>query len=605
MAKSDRCRLPASRFFSATLSALLASLVLSACAPVAPKLENAAKPAAQAEKTAAADDAAAKNDVGPLPDVALTGDLLFQALMAEISGQRGQLNVAVNQYIDLAKKTRDPRIARRAAEVAVYARQNVAALEPAQLWVELAPNSLAARQLMVGVLASMDRLDEAEVHLKYVLERDANHAADILMRLTRTLARSGDRKDLAQMIMRVSANMKGLPEVGFARAYACHALGEAERGLPEIEQALSLKPDWEQAALLKAQLLQEKNGQQAALDYLQTYLKARPDAAEVRQQYARALAGEKKFDEARTQFKTLEHDQPGNSEIGHALAVLALQSGDLDEAQRRFEGLLQSGQGSANALRLALGQLSEMRNQPEAALVWYDQITPGEQYTQAKLRHANLMLPRTGVDAARAYLKEAAKRLPLDAAAERAQLILGEANLLRDANRNEECQQVLEEGLKAYPDNVDLLYDAGLGAEKLGRHEEAEVRLRELIRLRPDHAHAYNALGYSLTERGERLDEAELLLSKAVELAPGDPFIMDSLGWLLFKRGNFKAAAEQLAKAYLLKADPEIAAHLGEAQWQMGQKEQAVRTWREAAKANSDNDVLGATMKKYLEPAAK
>lgn len=603
MTSIDRRHLSPSRPLFAALPALLAALLLAACAPVAPKPEESAKPVTT--KTEAAEDTASKLDVGTLPAVELTGDLLFESLMAEIAGQRGQLNVAVNNYIDLAKKTKDPRIARRAAEVAVYARQNVAALEPAQLWVELAPESLAARQLLVGVLASMDRLDEAETHLKFVLERDSRHAADILMRLTRTLARSGDRKDLAGMITRVAANMKGSPEVGFSRAYAAHALGEPDRGLPEIDEALRLKPDWEQAALLKAQLIQEKSGQQAALDYLQSYLKAHADAAEVRQQYARALAGEKKFDEAKAQFKTLEQNQPGNSEVGHALAVLALQAGDLEEAQRRFEGLLQSGVGSANALRLALGQLAEMRNQPEAALAWYDQITPGEQYVQAKLRYANLMLPRSGVDAALAYVKEAAKRLPQDAATERAQMILGQSNLLRDANRNEECLQLLEEGLKTYPDNVDLLYDAGLGAEKLGRYEVAESRLRELIRLRPDHAHAHNALGYSLTERGVRLDEAERLLSKAVELAPGDPFIMDSLGWLLFKRGNFKGAVEQLSKAYLIKADPEIAAHLGEALWQAGQKDKATQTWRDAAKANPKHEVLEATMKKFLEPMAK
>lgn len=597
---SDRLR---SAAFAPVASVLLLSLALLAgCAP------TQVKPDAASEKPVVAaigEDPQTKTEVENLPNIELTPQILYQLLLAEISGQRGDLSVTVAAYADLANSTRDPRIARRAAEVAVYARQNEAALAPAQLWVELSPESLQARQLLVGILASMDKLEEAETHLKFVLERDPRHAADILMRLTRTLARSGERQDLARMVERVSENMKAVPEAGFARAYAAHALGDPARGLKEVEQTLAQKPDWEQAVLLKAQLIQDQKGAPEALAYLKQYLAAHPQAREVRQQYARALAGDKKFNEARAEFKVLEQDQPGNGEVGHALAVLALQSGDLDEARRRFEDLLNSGQGNANALRLALGQLAEMQRRPDDALAWYDKITLGEQYVQSHLRHANLLTAKDGVDVGRTYLQNSAKRLPKDAETERIQFILGESNLLRDANRNEECFQTLEKGLATYPGNVDLLYDSALAAEKIGKSELAESRLRELIRIRPDHAHAYNALGYSLTDRGVRLDEAQQLLTKAVELAPTDPFIMDSLGWLLFRRGDLAGAATQLGKALSLRADPEIAAHLGEVQWNLGQHDVATRTWTDALQANPGNDVLVAVMKKYLEPAAK
>lgn len=584
-----------------TLALVLAASLLAGCSPAPVKSEAEATVPVVVAST---EEPAARTVQETLPPQELTGSVLYQMLLAEIAGQRGNMPVSVAAYADLAQTTRDPRIARRAAEVAVFAQQSDIALTQAKLWAELSPDSLQARQLLVGILASLDRMDEAETHLKFVLDKDPRHAADILMRLTRTLARSGERKDLAQMIYRVTENMKGIAEASFARAYAAHAEGDPSRGLVDINQALVLRPEWEQAVLLKAQLLQEQKALPEAMDYLRQYVAAHPQAREVRQQYARALAGEKKFSEARAEFKVLEQDGAANGDVSHALAVLALQSGDLAEAETRFRGLLQSGQGNANALRLALGQLAELQRHPDDALNWYGKITPSEQFLQARLRYANILTSQKGVDAGRAYLLDSAKLLAKDANQERVQLILGESQLLRDANRFEEGFQVLEKGLLSYPGNPDLLYDAALVAEKVGRKDVLETRLRELIRIKPEHAHAYNALGYALADRGERLEEAQQLIAKAVELAPSDPFILDSLGWILYRRGDLQGASDKLQQALGLRADPEIAAHLGEVLWMLGRHDDASKTWNDAAKASPGNEVLTATMKKFLTTPA-
>jgi Flp pilus assembly protein TadD len=150
------------------------------------------------------------------------------------------------------------------------------------------------------------------------------------------------------------------------------------------------------------------------------------------------------------------------------------------------------------------------------------------------------------------------------------------------------------------PDQPDLLYEAALLAERLARYDDMEANLVRLIAVKPEHAHAYNALGYSFAERNIRLAESERLLGRALELAPNDPFIIDSMGWLLFRKGDLAGAAEQLRRALMLRPDPEISAHLGEVLWLKGEREEAARTWREAAQRHPDNEVLNNTIKRFL-----
>jgi len=126
--------------------------------------------------------------------------------------------------------------------------------------------------------------------------------------------------------------------------------------------------------------------------------------------------------------------------------------------------------------------------------------------------------------------------------------------------------------------------------------DEMERLLRKVIALKPDHHHAYNALGYSLAERNQRLPEARDLIRKALDLSPGEPFITDSLGWVEYRLGNRSEALRLLQQAYRARPDAEIAAHLGEVLWVLGQQDEARRVWREAKTRDAGNDVLRATL---------
>lgn len=530
----------------------------------------------------------------PLPDQELTPEILYQMLLAEIASQRGETDLAITAYSELAKETRDPRVARRAAEMALFARRNEAALESARLWVDLDPESPQARQMLAGILVGTDRLDEVEPHIAKLLSQEGSRLGDGLQRLNRLFARHQDKRAVWALVDKLTQPYLTVAEARFARAQAAQAAGDLPKALEEIEAAQSLRVGWEQAALFKAQLLQAESATKA-LDSLRRFLNDYPRARDVRLHYARGLAGEKMYTEARTEFQRLLKDFPDNPDVILAVAVLSMQLNDPALAESNFKRLLELNQGDPNLARIYLGQIAEDRKDLDKALEWYAAVDGGDQFLPAQIRYANVLGRQGKVDDARRHLQELAGKNSRD----RMQLLLAEAQVLRDAGRTREAFDLLDQQLTGQPEQPELLYETALLAEKLGRMEVLEANLRKLIQLKPDHAHAYNALGYSYADRNERLEEAQQLITKALQLAPEDPFIIDSMGWVLYRKGDLNAALDQLQRAFSIRKDPEIAAHLGEVLWMMGRKSEANKTWRDASAANPGNEVLVEVMKKF------
>ncbi|MBV6475732.1 MAG: Beta-barrel assembly-enhancing protease [Rhodocyclaceae bacterium] len=561
--------------------ALVIPLVLAACAqaPVQPAAETAPAPKERAEN---------------LPKQELTGQILYQTLLAEIAGQRGNLGLSASAYLDLARSTRDPRLARRAAEMSLHGRNLDQALQAARLWVEIDPESAQARQMMAGLLVSANRLDELQPHVAKLLEQEGESLRDGLLRLNRLFARYPDKKAVLAMVEQLTLPYIGVAEAHFARAQAALNATEWSRGIAEADKALALRPDWDAATMLKAQL-QRAESPEAALETLRSYLAGHPQAREVRLQYARSLVGMRKFPQARAEFQRLLGDFPGNADVIYAVAVLSMQLADWATAEENFRKLLDRDFAEIDTVRLYLGQIAEERKQYDEALRRYAEIAPGEQYLAAQLRIAQLLAKQGKLDAGRRHLQEAR----VAGNADRIQLLLAESQLLRDGGRTQEAYELLAGQLAAQPEQPELLYESALLAEKLGRHDVLEANLRRLIQLKPDHAHAYNALGYSLAERNQRLAEAEQLIVKALQLSPDDPFIIDSMGWVLYRKGDPAGALTHLQRAHAIRPDPEIAAHLGEVLWVLNRRDEARRTWQEAAQAHPGNEVLAEVIKRF------
>jgi tetratricopeptide (TPR) repeat protein len=536
-----------------------------------------------------ADDPPPKN----LPLQSLKPEWLMQFLVAEMAGHRGQIALAASAYRDLAKQTRDPRVARRSAEIAMFSRNPEAALDQARLWSELEPDSLQARQMLASLLASTNRYEELAGHVGKLLAAEGKNVGAALMRLPRIFARSPDKQTLQILIDQVTAPYLGIAEAHFVRALAAFDAQDAFRARAEAERTLALRPDWEQAALLRAQVTPRSP---EVAEALREFIAGNPGAKEARIAYARALVADKRYEDARKEFSALLAANPDNADVIYAVAVLSLQLNDIGPAETHLKRLVELGYAESSAARVYLGQIAEERKRWDEAAGWYGQINAGDpQYLQAQLRLAFALNKQGRMDDARRSLQRASAANPH----ERAQLLVGEAQLLREIGRHLEAFKVLDDALANFPNQPELLYEAALAAEKAGKPDVLERYLRQLLKMRPDHAHAMNALGYSLADRNERLDEALQLIDKALQILPDDPFIIDSRGWALFRKGDTTGALAALSRAYGLRADPEIAAHLGEVLWVLGRKDEAKKTWNEASKANPENELLGATIRRF------
>jgi tetratricopeptide (TPR) repeat protein len=565
--------------FSSPVFALFVALASSCALAQAP----AVSPAPAVPPAAATGDA--------LPKQELTGQILYQFLLAEIAAQRGQFGLAASAYLDLAKSTRDPRIVRRAAEIAFHARQYDAALEAVRLWLSLEPESHQARQMQSTLLLASGRIDELAASLAVDLAAEAPRVGDALIRILRAFARYPDKPAVQRLFDLLTEPYPGTAEARFVRAQVAAGAGNIDRARSEADQALQLRPAWEAAALLKAELLPKGSAQ---LDFLKTWTEANPDAQQMRLAYARTLVSEKRYDAARTEFRRLLLANPDNPDMLYAVGVLSLQVNDATEAEQQLKRFVEIGRGDLNPARYYLGQIADQAKRPDEALRWYDQVTEGEHALPAKIRAAQVLLRQNKFDEARRRLVAARESSP-----DEIRLVVAEAQLLRDAGRHAEALAFLDKALEAQPDQPDLLYETALAAEKLGQVDVMERHLRRMIALKPESPQAYNALGYSFADRNIRLDEAAQLIDKALSLTPDDPFILDSKGWLLFRQGNSAAALEALKKAFAQQPDPEIAAHIGEVLWVLGRSDEALSVWRDAAKAHPTNEALAATIKRF------
>ncbi len=565
-----------------TLIVPLSLVALTACAQ-APLAESGA-PAAGIEAGAAPIKTAGK---GP----GLTEPILYQLLLGEIAGQRGEAALAAEAYTDLALKTRDTRVAKRAVELAVKARKLDDAQRMAALWVELEPESFKARQLLIPLLIGHERYAQAKPHLKAILAMKERPPEINFLHMQSLLGRYKDKTAGLELIKDLAGGYPGLPESHYAVAQAAWQANQYEQASQSLDTALRLKPGWETAALFRGQMHQRQDDA-AMLAYWKEFLQANPEANEVRLAYAKALAKAGKYQEARAEFSGLSKKAGNQAEIAYAIGLLSMQIDDLEGAENNFKQALKQGYEDDDTIRLYLAQISESRQRYDEALTRYDEIAPGERYLEARLKAALLLgkLKRLAEGKARlAALMPANDR-------EKVRIIQTEAQMLRESGDTNGAFATLDQAARAMPDSDDLLYDRAMAAEKINRLDVMEADLRRLIEKDPSHAHAYNALGYTLADRTGRIDEALQLLEKALKLAPDDAFILDSMGWALFKAKRMDEAEAHLRRAYEGRADPEIAAHLGEVLWQRGQRDEAHKLFADMAKQHPDNDVLRETM---------
>lgn len=544
----------------------------------------------------------------PLPELPLTADIMYRVLAAEISMQRGLTGPAYRTYVELARSTRDPRFAQRATEIAFNARVPQQALDGARLWTDLAPTSPAARQVLSTLLVLNARWEEAEPLLSLQLNGvPPSHRPEAILQLQQQLSRTSDPAGAAALLQRLVVNDMQSAETRLALARAKETAGDVPGALAELDEAQRLRPDYEAAALMAAELRAD-NAPEQAIDGLKRFLDKAPASVNGRITLARIYLQRNEMDAARREFEALRKVAPNDPRVPLALGLTGLQARRYDEAERYLQEYLQLAEKAPSSnpdiAYQYLAQIAEERKDYAGAVQWLDRIEDQRMVAAASVKRAQ-MLGRMGrLDDAQGIfgdmLADAEDIADPDQRAQRMMAVRqAEVGMLMEVKAYDRARKVLDERVKAEPNNAEWLYELAMLDEREKRYDSMERRLRQFIAMQPDQKQGYNALGYSLADRNIRLQEALKLLEKATELGPDDPYIMDSLGWVKFRLGQLQPAAKLLRDAYAKAPEAEIAAHLGEVLWQLGERDEARKTWQEGVKLDPNNETLVETLRRY------
>jgi tetratricopeptide (TPR) repeat protein len=521
-----------------------------------------------------------------LPEQHLTDDLMFDILLAEIAGQRGDMDTSVPHYLQAAENARDPRVAERAVQIASYAKQYAIAERAARRWVELAPDDIEAHKALTVLALHLGDTDEAIAQLDYLISASDDPQEGYSL-ATALLARDPDKTAALAAMERLVAYHPENPHAWMALSRMSVNVNKLDKGLDAVNRALDLSPTLPAAMMLKAQILVRMERKAEATQVLETAVSNHPDNAMLHFAYGRMLLDGDDLAGARKQFGRVVKLDPENAEGLYSLALLELETKKYKAGEKHLQQLLKLRPDEQNAYYY-LGYSSLEQGKDEAALQWYRKVEGGDYWSQAQLRIAEILVRQGEVDAMQNHLRSLRRMNPDQSVT----LYLIEGQVLTDAGMNQEAFDLYGSALQGSPDNEELLYAHSLAAEKLGNLEIAERDMRRILKNDPENTRTLNALGYTLADRTDRYEEALNYINRAYAHEPNDPAIIDSLGWVHFRLGNLDEARRLLQQAWDMTKNSEIGAHLGEVMWVQGDHEGARRIWDASLASEPENPML-------------
>ena len=545
-----------------------------------------------------------------LPDVTLTGTILFKILAAEIAAQRGNYLAAGNTLSELARETADPRLARRALEFYLAGGNLTGALDASRTWLRIAPNDDEAVSTELALGAAAGQTTGLAQALRKRIDKSTDKPAAITQAVT-TLARMQNKQEAFSILSEAinQSSVKNLPAARLALADMAQSSGDSKQALAEARIALGANPGSEDAAarVLEYGVAVDAD---AAIAEVAAFTKRQPKARRVRLLLAGQLSDRGRYSEAMAEVQSMLRNAPEDFELLFVQAQLAARAKQWPDAKKFIDqfinvqtqrkgagpdGASDAGVALSDAYQFRAGVFEEMGRLDDAYADLSLIKDPATAVFAAQMRQAAIRGKQGRVDEAVAILDAAQ---PEDD--ESADVVLvTTSQVLRNAKRIDEAIKRLQVADKERGSSKSVKYDLAMLYEQQNNLPEAERLLRQVIVLDSRHAHAYNALGYALADRNIRLDEALVLIKKATELAPNDPFIMDSLGWVKFRMGDYPAALEILTRAYSKRPEADIAAHLGEVYWVQGDRDKARALWREGLSKEASNATLVETMKRF------
>ena len=565
------------RALAAALAIVVASS-LGACSST-----GAARPESPNSPQAAKSAAAAQPEARDLSEALLAG---------EFAWQDGRQAAAAKHYARAAQLSGEAKIAEHATRVALVAKEWDLARQDLARWRELAPDAAGIEQSEAVLALSESQPDTADEKLRALLalgEEGRRLVAQVI--LASTSAQSG-----IEVVQRLgaSADLPGGVNAAVLLSQIALQLKDAKLALTLAERAVERFPvasafGWRGRLLTAGELRDSKRAKQ---DF-ERALKLDPNDKTLRLTYA-AVLDEDGDPAAAARF--LAQGKP-EDELLVARAAYAARANDQGLMKSAYEALKALPPPHTEARLELLGQLAELTGAKKEALAWYREIGHGEHWLSAQLR-IPVLLDDLGQPAQALASIEALRAEGIEDDEQLANSFLLESELHTRHGAKALALASFARGLVALPDNRALLYGRALLNEQMDRIDDAERDLRRIVAMDPEDADALNALGYTLADRTTRYEEALKYIEQALAKKPEEPAIVDSMGWVHFKLGRRSEALEFLRRAFQLRADPEIAAHLGEVLWAGGQREEAKKIWAQGRKLDAKNALLKRTMER-------
>ncbi len=528
----------------------------------------------------------------------VTEEAQYHILAGELAGQRGQAQIAAQEYLQALRLAPSLEIAERATQVAAYAGNAALAKEAASLWVKLDPKKLEPRFVLMRVAVSVDQLQEAIEQALFIADRHPNGSDQAFRDISGALIGNAENADTALAVMAgLKEEYSESAELPYATGMLALKLERPAEAVIAADQALAFNEDWAEVLLLKATALMSQGKSVQARAVVNGADLRDSQQINLHLAFARLLLQAELGEAAVDQYQhvlALDDEQP---EALYAMGILQLNLGRSDEAYNYFFTLYDEVGAKQDIAAYYLGGIEESRENYAQALTWYEKVTEGDRLLDAAQRKAFVLYKLGKLDEARAWLRDLREVQPDSAV----QFYLVEGELLIEARQLEEAMGLYNEALELNPDDLDLLYGRSIIAERLGRFTLSERDLRSILQLEPNDARSLNALGYILANHTQRYEEALELITQALEQTPDDAAVIDSMGWVQYRLGDLDAALEYLNRAFDRMPDPEVAAHLGEVLWELGRQEQAQSILEQALQDAPDNVVVRDTIKRLMQ----
>jgi tetratricopeptide (TPR) repeat protein len=552
--------------FNRTIASIAAACILSSCAQL----------------STSAEQSVADEPESNIPKEALTGENLFQLLLAEIATNRRELGAAAALYGEIGDNYNDVNAIERGVALNLSINQYSRVLELSQKWAKLRPEDPDALRTVSLSAVATGQIELAVTTIEQWLSLDSN--ADVSSILPGANNLSQDQIEyFLNELSRIQNTYEKSPSLYYSRSRLTYATNDAPRALELAETSLSLQDNF-QVKLFRFQLLLATGQIQKAKDVIEELDRKFPTNRQVAIQYTRFIY---RFEpENLAKLETLHTRFASESAIARTYARAAFDQQSFDSAKAVYQHLLEQGHG--DEAHYFLGRIALEEDNADRAADHFEQVKDAPFVSSALAEWVSMGRIQ---DESRVINSLAAKKEAFPNLAPTFWRL--ESSYYQLTQQSELAWQTLDNAILIFPTEIQLLYDQAMLATELDRPVVMENNLITIVELDPENTNALNALGYTWADLNKNLNQASTYIEKALSIEPENPAFQDSKGWYLYRVGELDEALIWLKKAYSQMENDEVAAHIAEVLWYLDRPVEAESYLTEVIRLNPNSKYAG------------